>query len=150
MNEIELRAFAKINLGLDVVGERPDGYHEVRMVMQNVRIFDRIYMEKISGEDFRLETNLYYLPKDANNLMIRAARLMKETYGLQGGLSMKLDKHIPVAAGMAGGSSDAAAVLFGINRMYDLRLGHDSWLVLLNGGGASGHSALWEQSYTSK
>lgn len=122
INELELRAFAKINLALDVLRRRPDGYHDVRMVMQNVRIFDKISMEKCGEEKLTLETNLRYLPVDDNNLMIRAARMMKEKYDLPGGIKMKLEKHIPVAAGMAGGSTDAAAVIFGINRMYDLYL----------------------------
>jgi len=122
MNEIDCRAFAKINLGLDVTGTREDGYHTVRMVMQNIRIFDRIHLTRTTEPGYSLTSDAYYLPTDMNNLMVKAADLMFRRYSLPGGLRMNLQKYIPVAAGMAGGSSDAAAVLHGINRLFDLRL----------------------------
>jgi len=122
MEEIESRAFAKINLGLDVTGTREDGYHTVRMVMQNVRIFDRITIRKKETTGFSMSSDAAYLPTDENNLMVKAASLMFEAFKLSGGLSMKLQKYIPVAAGMGGGSSDAAAVLHGINRLFELHL----------------------------
>jgi len=122
MNEIECRAFAKINLGLDVTGTREDGYHTVRMIMQNVRIFDRILLRKKDRAGVSMSCDAFYLPTDGNNLMVKAAERMFSEYGLPGGLYMELEKYIPVAAGMGGGSSDAAAVLYGINRLFNLRL----------------------------
>ena len=122
MERMQLKALAIINLGLDVLRKREDGYHEVRMIMQNVHIYDQILMEKQQEEGIRVKTNLYYLPANENNLVYKAARLLTDEFDLPGGLSIDLKKYIPVAAGMAGGSSDAAAVLFGMNRMYDLGL----------------------------
>ena len=122
MERMQLKALAKINLGLDVLRKREDGYHEVRMIMQNVHIYDQILMEKQQEEGIWVKTNLYYLPANENNLVYKAARLLTDEFDLPGGLSIDLKKYIPVAAGMAGGSSDAAAVLFGMNRMYDLGL----------------------------
>ena len=122
MDEITLNAFAKINLSLDVLRRREDGYHDVKMVMQNVRMYDRVFMEKKRTEGISLTANLSFLPLDDKNLMVRAARLMFDEFKLPGGLSMSLEKRIPVAAGMAGGSSDASSVLYGINRLYDLNL----------------------------
>ena len=122
MDKMQLKALAKINLGLDVLRTREDGYHDVRMIMQTVRIFDRIQLIRQDREGIRVRTNLYYLPANENNLVYKAAKLLFDEFGLPGGILIDLRKYIPVAAGMAGGSSDAAAVLFGVNRMYDLRL----------------------------
>jgi len=122
MRKMQLKALAKINLGLDVLRKREDGYHEVRMIMQNVHIYDRIWLEKQEQEGIQVKTNLYYLPVNENNLVYKAAKLLMDEFELPGGLCIDLKKYIPVAAGMAGGSSDAAAVLFGVNRMYELGL----------------------------
>lgn len=122
MDRIELKALGKINLGLDVLGRRPNGYHDVRMVMQTVYLYDKIKIEKIKEPQIRLKTNLYYLPVNENNLAYKAAKLLLDEFHIKEGVSIRLEKHIPVAAGMAGGSSNAAAVLFGINRMFDLGL----------------------------
>lgn len=122
MERMQLKALAKINLGLDVLRKREDGYHEVRMIMQNVHIYDQLLMEKQEQEGIRVKTNLYYLPANENNLVYKAAKLLMDEFEIPGGISLNLKKYIPVAAGMAGGSSDAAAVLFGMNRMYDLGL----------------------------
>ncbi len=122
MNEIQLRALAKINLGLDVLRKREDGYHEVKMVMQTIRLFDKIHLIKRNDSNISVETNLPYLPNNENNLVYRAADLLRSEFGLKEGIHIRLYKYIPVAAGMAGGSSDAAAVLFGMNRMYHLGL----------------------------
>lgn len=122
MERISLKALAKINLGLDVLGRREDGYHEVRMIMQTVHIYDQILLEKRAETGIQVKTNLYYLPVNENNLVYKAAKLLMDEFEIPGGLSIDLKKYIPVAAGMAGGSSDAAAVLFGINRMYGLGL----------------------------
>ena len=122
MNKIELKALGKINLGLDVLGRRENGYHDVRMVMQTLYLYDQITITKKETPGIDLKTNLFYLPVDENNLAYRAAKLLMDEFDVKEGVSIYLDKHIPVAAGMAGGSSNAAAVLFGINRMFDLGL----------------------------
>lgn len=122
MDRLELKALGKINLGLDVLGRRENGYHDVRMVMQTVYLYDRIIMKKSKTPGIRLETNLYYLPVNENNLAYQAAQMLIDEFHMEEGVSIQLDKHIPVAAGMAGGSSNAAAVLFGMNRMFSLGL----------------------------
>lgn len=122
MDKLELKALGKINLGLDVLGKRENGYHDVRMVMQTVYLYDQIWMIKTKEPGIQLNTNLFYLPVNENNLAYRAAKLLVEEFDIQEGVKIVLDKHIPVAAGMAGGSSNAAAVLFGMNRMFSLGL----------------------------
>ena len=122
MDRLELKALGKINLGLDVLRRRENGYHDVRMVMQTVYLYDRIIMKKSKTPGIRLETNLYYLPVNENNLAYQAAQMLMDEFHMEEGVSIQLDKHIPVAAGMAGGSSNAAAVLFGMNRMFSLGL----------------------------
>ena len=119
---MELKALGKINLGLDVLGRRENGYHDVRMVMQTVYLYDQIRMEKTKKPGIELLTNLFYLPVNENNLAYQAADLLMKEFHVKEGVKITLDKHIPVAAGMAGGSSNAAAVLFGINRMFSLGL----------------------------
>ena len=121
MNKIKLRAMAKINLGLDVVKRREDGYHEVRMIMQTIKMYDKITIRKRDDNEIKVKTNLYYLPTDENNLVYKAAKLILEKYEVGQGVEITLEKFIPVAAGMAGGSSDAAAVLYGINKIFKLR-----------------------------
>lgn len=122
MKDISVKALAKINLGLDVVRRREDGYHEVRMVMQTIHLFDRLEMAKNSSGEISITTNLLFLPTNRNNLVYRAAELLREEFQIKDGLTINLHKHIPVAAGMAGGSTDAAAVLYGMNRMFNLGL----------------------------
>ena len=122
IRHLELKAYGKINLGLDVVRRREDGYHEVRMIMQTVRVYDAIELNRTEEEGIRLSTNLYYLPDNENNLGYRAAKLLMDEFGIRDGVEIKMKKFIPVAAGMAGGSSDAAAVLFGVNKMFGLGL----------------------------
>ena len=122
MDNISLKALAKINLGLDVTGKREDGYHDVRMIMQSIHLYDRVEIKKTRSPKIRVEVNLYYLPVDENNLVYKAAALMKEKYGIKEGVRITLQKFIPVAAGLGGGSSDAAAVLVGMNRMFKLGL----------------------------
>ena len=119
MNEYRIKAYAKINLGLDVIGKLENGYHEVRMVMQTVGIYDELFLEK-ADSDIVVTTDSEELPTNEDNLIYKAAKLMLETYGIQGGIRIHLKKNIPIAAGMAGGSTDAAATMKGINRLYDL------------------------------
>lgn len=122
MDKIKLKALGKINLGLDVLGRRPNGYHDVRMVMQTVYLYDQILLEKTDKEGISLETNLFYLPVNENNLAYRAAKMLIDEFAIKEGVHISLEKHIPVAAGMAGGSSNAAAVLYGMNRLFHLGL----------------------------
>ena len=122
MDKIQLKALAKINLGLDVLRRREDGYHEVKMIMQTISLYDELMLKKIKKPEIQLRTNLPYLPTNENNLAYQAAKLLMEEYQIPGGLLIQLEKKIPVAAGMAGGSSDAAAVLWGVNQMYHLGL----------------------------
>lgn len=119
---MRLRALAKINLGLDVVGKREDGYHQVRMIMQTIRMYDQLDMTPSKRPGIRLRTNLPYLPVNENNLVCRAARLLMDEFQVDQGLDINLKKVIPVAAGMGGGSSDAAAAMVGVNRMFQLGL----------------------------
>ena len=122
MKEIAVKALAKINLGLDVVRKREDGYHEVKMVMQTIHLFDRLEMKKTQADEITITTNLTFLPTNENNLIYKAAKLLKDEFSIKDGIHVKLHKHIPVAAGMAGGSTDAAAVLYGMNSMFELGL----------------------------
>ena len=125
MDRLELKALGKINLGLDVLGRRENGYHDVRMVMQTVYLYDKIRMEKIEEPKIELTTNLYYLPVNENNLAYQAAKLLMDEFEIKEGVEIHLEKHIPVAAGMAGGSSNAAAVLYGMNQMFSLGLSRE-------------------------
>ena len=122
MREIKLKARAKINLGLDVVRKREDGYHEVRMIMQMINLYDRITLRRSTEPGIRVTTNLPYLPVNEDNLVYRAAKLLMEEFKVTVGAEIELQKYIPVAAGMAGGSSDAAAVMVGVNRIFHLGL----------------------------
>ena len=122
MESIRLKARAKINLGLDVIGRRENGYHDVRMVMQTVGLYDRIIMTRIPEKEISIKSIIGFLPVNENNLVYKAIMLMKSKYKLDGGIEVDLNKFIPVAAGMAGGSSDAASALFGMNRLYELNL----------------------------
>ena len=122
IKRMKLKAHGKINLGLDVLRRREDGYHEVKMIMQTVGLYDSIDLKLLDQPGIRVETNLCYLPNNENNLVWKAADLLMREFSLPGGISIRLKKMIPVAAGMAGGSSDAAAVLFGVNRMFGLGL----------------------------
>ena len=119
---MRLRALAKINLGLDVLGKREDGYHELRMIMQTINMYDQLEIEVCQEPGIHISTNLPFIPTNENNLVYKAAKLLKEEFHIEEGVRISLNKHIPVAAGLAGGSSNAAAVLFGMNRMFRLGL----------------------------
>ena len=122
MDNISLKALAKINLGLDVVRRRDDGYHEVRMIMQTIHLFDRLNIAKTQEHGISIKTNLSFLPVNENNLVYKAGKLLMDEFDIKEGLSVDLSKRIPVAAGMAGGSTDAAAMMYGINRLFGLGL----------------------------
>ncbi|MCD7867295.1 MAG: 4-(cytidine 5'-diphospho)-2-C-methyl-D-erythritol kinase [Clostridiales bacterium] len=120
---MRLRAMAKINLALDVLGKREDGYHEVRMIMQTIRMYDSLDIRKSDRPGITLLTNLPYVPTDERNLVYKAAKMLMDEFGIREGITIKLEKFIPVSAGMAGGSSDAAAAFVGVNRLFRLGLG---------------------------
>ncbi len=122
MDEIRLKALAKINLGLDVVGCRNDGYHLVRMIMQTIHLFDSVLIKKTVEPGIKFTTNLHFLPTDSHNLAYRAAEILMDEFEIKEGVYIDVKKCIPVSAGMAGGSADAAAVLYGMNRIYGLHL----------------------------
>ena len=119
MDIIKRKAYAKINLCLDVLGKREDGYHEVSMIMQTIGLSDDVTLRK-QDEGISLSVNGADLPTDESNLAFKAAKLMTDTYDIKGGVNISLKKSIPVAAGLAGGSSDAAAVMLGMNELYNL------------------------------
>ena len=122
MDEISLKALAKINLGLDVVRRRDDGYHEVRMIMQTIHLYDRLKISKTKNKGIEIKTNLSFLPVNENNLVYKAGKLLMDEFDIKEGMSVELIKKIPVAAGMAGGSTDAAAMLYGMNQIFELGL----------------------------
>jgi 4-diphosphocytidyl-2-C-methyl-D-erythritol kinase len=122
MQQMHLKARAKINLGLDVLRKREDGYHEVKMIMQTINLYDKIYLKKTKEPGIKLETNLYFLPTNETNLAYKAASLLMDEFKVLGGLEIVIQKFIPVAAGLAGGSSDGAAVLYGVNKLFGLGL----------------------------
>lgn len=119
---MRLRALAKINLGLDILGKREDGYHEVRMIMQTIQMYDVLEIKKKEEPGISLSVNYPFVPCDERNLVYKAAQLLMDEFQVKQGVTMRLEKFIPVAAGMAGGSSDAAAALVGINRLFKLGL----------------------------
>lgn len=119
---MRLRAFAKINLGLDILRKREDGYHEVRMIMQTIQMYDVLEMKKVKKPGISLSVNYPYIPSDERNLVHKAAKLLMDEFQVKEGVDIRLEKFIPVAAGMAGGSSDAAAAMVGINHLFKLGL----------------------------
>lgn len=121
MEQLKMNAYAKINLGLDVIKKLPNGYHQVKMVMQTIDLRDELTLQ--TAEDgITVTTDADGLPTGEGNLVWLAARLMQETFHLQKGLKIHLQKNIPIAAGLAGGSTDAAAVMKGINRLFGLNI----------------------------
>jgi 4-diphosphocytidyl-2-C-methyl-D-erythritol kinase len=120
MNKIYQKAYAKVNIGLDVLRRRTDGYHEVRMIMQTVDIFDELIIEKREQAGIELQTDNSKLPLDGNNLVCKAAELLFRERNITEGVKITLTKRIPIAAGMAGGSSDAAAAMRGLNELFEM------------------------------
>lgn len=127
---LQLKAYAKINLGLDVVRKREDGYHEVRMIMQTVKLFDKLTFHLLEEDVIRIKTNLGFLPVDESNLVYKAVKLLKDTCHVSKGMEIDLFKCIPVAAGMAGGSTDCAAALVGASRLFGLHLSRQELMEL--------------------
>lgn len=125
MYYIRMNAYAKINIGLDVINRRDDGYHNVSMIMQSVNLYDNLTISKNSSNKIIVRTNLPYLPTDKKNLVYSAAHLFKDVTGIKSGLLITLKKRIPVAAGLAGGSTDAAATLMGLNKLFNAGMTKD-------------------------
>lgn len=119
---LNYKAYAKVNLGLDVLRKREDGYHDVKMIMQTVNLYDRLTIEDKQESGIEITANLGFIPCNEDNLIYKAAKLLMDEFGIERGVKIHLDKHIPVAAGMAGGSTDAAATLIGVNRLFNLGL----------------------------
>lgn len=126
MDFIEKKAYGKLNLSLDIVGKREDGYHLVRMIMQTVNLYDVITIEKQRDSGIVLTTNQPDLPTDKDNLIYQAASLLMNEFQISDGVRIHLEKHIPIAAGMAGGSADCAATLTGINELFALGLSKEA------------------------
>ena len=124
------KAKAKINLTLDVIRKRTDGYHEVEMVMQSVDLCDRLTFQQNHTSRIELSSNISHIPLDERNLVYKAAELIRQEYGIKSGVAIYIDKHIPVAAGLAGGSSDAAATLRGLNQFWNLGLSFEQLRML--------------------
>lgn len=125
MDQIKLKAYGKINIGLDVTGKREDGYHLVRMIMQTVSLHDDVVLKK-QPEGITVKTNKPFIPNDERNLAFKAAKLVREEFGISEGVRIDIGKRIPVAAGMAGGSTDAAAVLKGMKALFGLDLDEET------------------------
>lgn len=119
MESISVNCPAKINLSLDILGKRSDGYHEISTIMQTVSLEDKIVIRK--SDKFSLESTKKNLPTDDTNIALKVAKLMFREFNIKGGLSIYIEKNIPIAAGLAGGSSNAAGVILGINELYDIK-----------------------------
>ena len=142
---MKVRAHAKINLGLNVVRKREDGYHELEMVMAPIELHDLIYINKIEEDQIIITTDSKIMPTDENNIMYKAAKLMKERYSITSGVQMHVYKHIPMQAGLAGGSTDCAAVLRAMNTMFHLNLSLDQLAVIGKELGADVPFCIYEK-----
>lgn len=125
-----MKAPAKINLSLDVLHKRSDGYHEVEMIMTTIDLADHLELTLLDQNEIRIVSHNRFVPDDQRNLAYQAALLLKERFSIQKGVSISIDKTIPVAAGLAGGSSDAAAALRGLNKLWGIGLSMDELAAL--------------------
>lgn len=122
MDKLQLKAYGKINLGLDVIRKRPDGYHDLDMIMQMVDVYDDVIIEKKAGEEIVVKAYAAVLSNGKDNLAYMAAKMLFDEFGIKSGVEITIHKRIPIAGGMAGGSSDCATTLIGINEMFNLGL----------------------------
>lgn len=122
MNSIDLKSRAKINLSIDVLGKRDDGYHIVEMIMQTIDLYDNLKITKIEGDFIKIKSDSEDIPLNQDNIVYKAADILKKRFNIKDGVEISIQKNIPVAAGMAGGSSNAAAVLVGLNKVWNLGL----------------------------
>jgi len=121
MDSISLKAYAKVNLSLDILGKRPNGYHDVEMIMQQITLYDKVDIKK-TDKDITIHTDCYYVPSDPRNIAYKIAKDVLDKYTITSGIHIEIKKTIPVAAGLAGGSADAAAVIMGLNDLFDLKM----------------------------
>ena len=126
---MKIKAYGKVNISLDVVGKREDGYHLLSMIMQNIDLYDEISIEK-QKKDITISCNKSYVPTDSRNLAYKAASLFKETYNIEDGVHIDIVKNIPVSAGLAGGSTDAAAVLKLMNKIFKVNASNEELMEL--------------------
>lgn len=136
MDSICIKARAKINLSLDVLGKREDGYHDVRMIMQSISLHDKVFLETLDERCIKVSCDKRWVPSNSDNIAYKAAAVLMDKYNISKGLSIKIVKKIPVAAGLAGGSADAAAVLRGMNELFSLNLKNDELMQLGKSVGA--------------
>ena len=122
MEKIELKAYGKINLGLDVIRKRPDGYHDLDMIMQMVDVYDDIVITKNKTGKIEVKTDTAVLSNGKDNLAYMAAKMLMDEFEIKDGVNIYINKRIPIAGGMAGGSSDCATTLMGINQLFELGL----------------------------
>ncbi|WP_195948066.1 4-(cytidine 5'-diphospho)-2-C-methyl-D-erythritol kinase [Paraclostridium bifermentans] len=122
MNSIDLKSRAKVNLSIDVLGKREDGYHLVEMIMQTIDLYDKLKITEIEENSILIKSNSLDIPLNEDNIMYKAVNLLKNKFNIEKGIEISIEKNIPVAAGMAGGSSNAAAVLVGLNKLWNLGL----------------------------
>lgn len=122
MDKLQLKAYGKINLGLDVIRKRPDGYHDLDMIMQMVDVYDDVIIERKAGEEIVVKADAAVLSNGKDNLAYMAAKMLFDEFGIKSGVEITIHKRIPIAGGMAGGSSDCATTLIGINEMFNLGL----------------------------
>lgn len=122
MNSIDLKSRAKVNLSIDVLGKREDGYHLVEMIMQTIDLYDKLKITEIEENSILIKSNSLDIPLNEDNIMYKAINLLKNQFNIEKGIEISIEKNIPVAAGMAGGSSNAAAVLVGLNKLWNLGL----------------------------
>lgn len=125
MNSIDLKSRAKINLSIDVLGKREDGYHIVEMIMQTIDLYDKLKITEIEENTILIKSNSVDIPLNEDNIMYKAAKLLKSGFSIEKGVEISIEKNIPVAAGMAGGSSNGAAVLVGLNKLWNLGLSEE-------------------------
>ena len=125
MNSIDLKSRAKINLSIDVLGKREDGYHIVEMIMQTIDLYDNLKIVEIQEDIIKIKSDSTDIPLNQDNIVYKAADILKKRFDIKRGIEISIQKNIPVAAGMAGGSSNAAAVLVGLNKLWDLGLSED-------------------------
>ena len=121
MDSISLKAYAKVNLSLDILGKRPNGYHDVEMIMQQITLYDKVDIKK-TEKDITIHTDCYYVPSDPRNIAYKIAKDVLDKYTITSGIHIEIKKTIPVAAGLAGGSADAAAVIMGLNDLFGLKM----------------------------
>jgi len=122
MRFVTLRANAKINLAIEVLGKRDDGYHDLRMIMQTLKLHDDLFIKKTEQNTIRMRSNVVWLPTDDRNLVYRATKLIIDNYNITNGVQIDLTKNIPVSAGLGGGSADCAATLIGMRKLFNLRI----------------------------